>query len=40
MRLLTVESCAPLAKMLAQHSSIGSILSLVQAFAQVQVYVW
>ena len=36
MRLLTVDSCAPLAKMLAQHSSIGSILSLVQAFAQVQ----
>ena len=34
-RLLTVESCAPLAKMLAQHSAISSILAMVQGFAQV-----
>lgn len=35
-RLLTVESCGPLAQRLANHEALGTVLVMLQAFAAVR----
>ena len=39
MRLLTVESCGPLAQQLAHHEALGTVLVMLQAFAGVRTSV-